>query len=145
MTHAGLTSPRRRERGLSLVEAIVAVVLISIATPPVLLAMRDASVRRSGQTLTARARWLAAERLETILADRYSTLRGYSYLTSANYPAESSIAGFPGFTRSVSFNITAPKFVAGTGFNRVTVTVSYTDPRLGATSLSLSTLVTDLN
>ncbi len=131
-------------RAFTLIELLIAVVVLAVATPPLVLALSDASVRRASRTLDERARWLAAERLEEIIADRHSAARGYSYVTSGNYPAQSSISGFPGFSRSVSVTTTGANFaVGGTGYKTVTVTVNWTDPSGGAKSFALSSVVTD--
>ncbi len=122
----------------------MAVVIIGVAAPPMLLAIRDASVRRAAPIRTAQARWLAGELLEDIIADRSSSTRGYPYLVNANYPAESPVSGFPGFSRSVTIAETAANLVsAGTGYKKVTVTVSWTDERGAARALELATVVTD--
>ncbi len=134
----------RRSPGFTLVEAIVGIVILSVAVPPMLWAIRQAHLHRIGQVLASRARWLAQERLEDVIADRHSATRGYAYLIAANYPAEASIAGFPGFTRSVALQETAADLSsAGTGYMKATVTVSYTDAGAVPRTLSLSTEVTD--
>lgn len=130
-------------RGLTLIEAIVAIVVISIAVPPLIISMSDASVRRTSQTMRARARWLAVERLESIIADRHSATRGYAHLVAGNYPAETPVAGFAGFSRSVAFNTTGANFAAGTGYRTCSVTVTWMDARSGSSSLTLSTVLTD--
>lgn len=144
--HRGAADTRRRGigRAFTLIELLIAVVVLAVATPPLVLALSDASVRRSSRTLDERARWLAAERLEEIIADRHSAARGYSYVSSGNYPAESTITGFPGFSRTVNVTTTGPNFaVGGSGYKAVTVTVNWTDPRGGSKSFALSTVVTD--
>ncbi len=131
-------------RAFTLIELLIAVVVLAIATPPLVLALSDASVRRSSRTLDERARWLAAELLEEIIADRHSAARGYSYVLNANYPTQNTISGFPGFSRVVSVTTTGPNFaVGGSGYKTVTVTVNWTDPRGGAKSFALSSVVTD--
>lgn len=142
----GAAGAGRREiyRAFTLIELVVAVVVLAVATPPLVLALSDASVRRSSRTLDERARWLAAERLEEIIADRHSATRGYSYVSSGNYPAQSAITGFPGFNRTVNVTTTGANFaVGGNGYKTVTVTVNWTDPRGGSKSFALSTVVTD--
>ncbi|MBL0869504.1 MAG: prepilin-type N-terminal cleavage/methylation domain-containing protein [Phycisphaerales bacterium] len=134
----------RSVRAFTLIELLIAVVVLAIATPPLVLALSDASVRRSSRTLDERARWLAAERLEEIIADRHSAARGYGYVAAGNYPAQSTISGFPGFSRQVSVTTTGANFaLGGTGYKTVTVTVNWTDPRGGAKSFALSSVVTD--
>ena len=135
---------RRRRRGLTLIEAIAALVLLTIAVPPTLWAIGDAQVQRAGAVLATRARFLATEKLEDAIADRHDPNRLYAYVVNANYPAESAITGFPGFTRTVSVAETAANLSsAGTGYKTVTVTVGWTDPRRGARSLVIKTVVTD--
>lgn len=130
--------------GFTLIEAISSIVILTIALPPMLWAIRDSHVRRVNPMMSSKARWLAAEKLEDIIADRHSTTRGYSYLVAGNYPAENPVSGFIGFTRSVAFAETGADLVtAGTGYKRATVTVSWTDATATARSLSLSTVVTD--
>jgi len=134
----------RRTRGFSVTEAVISIVILSVAIPPMLWAIRQQQHDRVSPILASRARWLASEKLEDIIADRHSTTRGYSYLTATHYPAESSINGFPGFTRSVAFSeTTADLSTPGAGFMRAAVTVGWTDSGGVARSLSLATIVTD--
>ncbi len=131
-------------RGFTLIEAIIAIVIVSTALPATLVFMSDAQTRRAGPILAGRARWLAGEKLEDIIADRHSGTRGWSYIASNNYPAEPSISGFAGFSRSVSISETGASLTGGgTGYRTVTVTVGWMDPVRGATSLSLATVLTD--
>jgi type II secretory pathway pseudopilin PulG len=132
----------RHRRAFTLVEAITALVLLSIALPTMLWAIRDSVRRRADPILLSRARWLASEKLEDLIADAHSPSRGYSYVVNANYSAESPVSGFTGMNRSVSVVETAPKFVAGTGWKTCTVTVTYTDGQNVSRSLQLSTVVT---
>lgn len=127
----------------TLIEAIAAIVLMSIALPTMLLSIKDAQSRRADPVLLCRARWLAAERIEDILADRASPARGYTYVTPASYTLESVVPGFPGFTRSVAVTETGPSLSgAGTGFKTATVTVGWRDGQSQARTLTLSTVVT---
>ena len=61
-----------RRRGFTLIETIAAIVILAIALPPMLFAIRDAHVQRVNPVLVSQARWLATEKLEDILADRHS-------------------------------------------------------------------------
>ncbi len=135
---------RHSHAGFTLIEAIIAMVILSIAVPSMLIAVRAAHEKRFRPVLASRARWLAAEKLEDVIADRHSTTRGFAYLTSSHYAAEQSIAGYPGFTRSVAFVQTGSDLVtAGAGYITVTVTVSWTDTGAASRSLALSTVLTD--
>jgi type II secretory pathway pseudopilin PulG len=136
--------PAQRRRAFTLVEAIVSVVILATATPGIMWAVREAHRDRVSPIKTSYARWLITEKLEDIIADRHSTSRGYTYLINSNYPAEATIAGYPGFTRSVAINETGADLVsAGTGYKQVAVTVNWTDARGNARSLVISTIVTD--
>lgn len=135
---------RRAPRAFTLIEALIAIVLVSVAVPSMLWAVRDAISTRANPILASRARWLAAEKLEDVIADRNSPNRGYSYIASANYAAESTISGFTNFSRSVSISETDVSLsTAGTGYKTVTVTVSYTDGRGASRSFTLATVLTD--
>ncbi|MHC5002827.1 MAG: hypothetical protein ACYTJ0_06855, partial [Planctomycetota bacterium] len=127
-----------------LIETIAAIVVLSLGIPPMLWAVRGAHEHRANPLLYSRARWLATEKLEDVIADRHSTTRGYAYLDAVNYPAEATITGFPGFSRSVTLTETTADLVtAGTGYMTVEVTVSFTDAGGTARSLSVSTVLTE--
>jgi hypothetical protein len=127
-----------------LIEAVSSIIILSIAIPPMLWAIRDGHTRRVNPMMSSKARWLASEKLEDIIADRHSSTLGYAYLIPGNYPAENPVSGFTGFSRTVSFTQTGGDLVsAGTGYMRVTVTVSWTDATGVARSLALSSIITD--
>jgi prepilin-type N-terminal cleavage/methylation domain-containing protein len=133
-----------RPDGFTLIETIAAVVILAIALPPMLFAIRDAHVQRVNPMLASQARWLATEKLEDILADRHSDSRGWEYLTEGNYPAEPSVTGFPGFGRSVTLTETGADLVTpGSGYMTVTVQVSWVDATSTARTLSISMVVTE--
>lgn len=135
---------RTAQSGFTLIEALAAIVILSVAVPPALWALKESALNRAAPVQASRAAWLAAEKLEDIIADRHSASRGFTYLTGANYPAEGSVTGFAAYTRSVAFAQTGADLVsAGTGYITATVTVSWVD-RLGVTrSLEVSTVLTD--
>lgn len=130
--------------GLTLIETIVAMVVLAVAVPGTLWAIRDAAVQRVAPLRSSKARWLVTEKLEDIVADRNSTTRGYAYVLTGNYPSEASISGFPGFTRTTTIAETAADLVsAGTGYKKVTVSVGWTDTKGVARQVSISTVLTD--
>ena len=105
---------------------------------------RLARGQRADPVQVSRARWLATEKLEDIIADRHSGTRGWGYVAASNYPAEPSISGFAGFSRSVSINETdATLSTAGLGYKTVTVSVGFVDGKGASRSYSLATVVTD--
>lgn len=130
-------------RGGTLVEAIAAIVISSVAIPPLLWAMQGAHATRVDAVLVTRARWLASEKIEDILADRHSTARGYNYVVAGNYPDESSVAGFASFARTVSIVETDHTLAnAGSGYKLITVTVEWSDGNAQPRALSLGTVLT---
>ena len=134
----------RHPTGFTLIEAIGAVVLLSVAVPPMLWAIREAHIQRVDPVLVSRARWLVSDKLEEILADRNSSTRGFDYVVNGNYPAEPGIAGSPGFSRSVSIVETdADLSGPGTGYKKVNVEVEWLDGRGLAQSLTVATVVTE--
>jgi type II secretory pathway pseudopilin PulG len=137
------SAPAARTRSaFTLIEAISALVILSVAMPAMLWSIRDTVRRRADPVLLSRARWLAAEKLEDCIADGHSATRGYAYLVNGNYPAEAPVSGFTGMSRSVSIIETAPKFIAGTGWKTITVTMTYSDGQGATRSLALSTVLT---
>lgn len=135
---------KRIHPGFTLIEAIIAIVVLAVAVPPMLWSIQESQVSRVAPILVSRARWLATEKLEDIVADRHSSTRGYGYVIDANYPAEVAVTGMTGFSRSVAITETGAALASGgTGYKLVTVTVGWTDARSQARSLSLSTVVTD--
>lgn len=135
---------RTAQNGFTLIEAIAAIVILAVAMPAILLGISDAQRRRADPVMDERARWLAAETLEDIIADRHSSTRGYTYVINANYPAETTISGFTGFARSVTISETGADLIsAGTGYKSISVTVSYPGANGAPRSFSLSTVVTE--
>lgn len=130
-------------RGFTLIEVIIAIVVMSIAVPPMFWALRQANVQRVDPINLSRARWLACEKLEDINADAFSTTRGYTYLSNSNYPSEATVSGFTGFSRSVSVSESGADLVAGsgTGYKTVVVSVGYVDGKGTGRTLSVSTVV----
>jgi len=129
--------------GFSLIEAVCCIVLLAVGVPGLVWGMARVQDTRALVASAVKARFLAEERLEDVLADRHSDTRGYIYVVAGNYPAEATIAGMPGFARTTSVVESGPTLSgAGTGFKRVTVSVNW--PDRGVTrSFVLSTLVTD--
>jgi len=118
---AAARRPRGRD-GTSLFELMLVIVLIGVGIVPILATFREAGQRGPQSELLTRAGFLASEKLEEIVADRLAASRGYAWLTAAHYPAESSIAGFPGFRRTTTVGPDAT--VDGVVVRPVRVTVS---------------------
>ncbi|MFN7020377.1 MAG: hypothetical protein ACK4WH_03490 [Phycisphaerales bacterium] len=134
----------RVRRGFTLIDAVMAIVVAAIALPPVLWAIRGARLSFAEPVMLERARWLAAEKIEHIVADRHSSARGYPYIVGSNYNPENEVSGFPGFARSVSIvetdvGLSGP----GVGYKTVTVTVTYTGSNGAKKSFLLATALTE--
>lgn len=136
--------PIARRRGVTLVETVTAVLVLSIAIPPMLWAIKSGHEQRINPMLASRARWLAVERLEEVIADRHSETRGWSHIVAGSYPREAPVTGASGFTREVTLQETGADLVSpGTGYMIVTVTVTWVDVGSTSRSLSISSVVTE--
>lgn len=120
------------ERGFTIIELVVAIVVLGIAVPPLLAFFAqtgEASVRSERETT---AYFLAMEKIEEVVADRHASGRGYAYLDAANYPSENPVSGFASYQRSVAFEEVDPSDLetaqSGSGYMKATVTVSYSGP-----------------
>ena len=135
---------RHQSKGFTLIEVIASVVILAIALPPMLWALSDAQSQRVEPIQLSRARWLACEKIEDVIADRHSATRGYKYIQSANYTLERRIDDFPGYTRRVEIKETGPDLKStGKGYKTVTVIVEWEDISGKSRTLSLPTVLTD--
>jgi prepilin-type N-terminal cleavage/methylation domain-containing protein len=135
---------KRRPQGFTLIETLAALLLLAVAVPPMLWALRDAHVQRVGPMQVSTARWLAVEKLEDVIADRHAPSRGYGYLIAGNYPLEPAVPGYADFSRRVTLTETGPDLVAaGVGYMKVAVEVSWTDATGTPRSQTVSTVVTE--
>lgn len=143
-----------RRTGFTLIETVAAIVILALAVPPMLWAVRESSTQRINPMLASRARWLATEKLEDVIADRHSTnARGWGYVSdltqwATRYPDENTgtITGSPQFSRTVSFletqaDLTTPD--TDGGYLTITVAVTWTDSSGTAQTLSISTVLTE--
>jgi Tfp pilus assembly protein PilV len=112
------------EAGFTLPEVVLILVIAAIAVLPLGMLFANSSIR-SGEARNATVMaQLAQAKMEEIAADKASPSRGFTYLVAANYPAESPVAAFTGYSRSVAF---APDSVYdGVTFRTVSVTVTFT-------------------
>ncbi len=139
-----MSNARAVGRGFTLVELIAAVVVLSVAVPPMLWTLREAQLTRADAILAVEAQWLASDQIEAVLADRHSTTLGYDHVTTSNYPTEDPVTGAPMFARAVSVRETEADLVTpGTGFKVVEVTVSWTTTRGRTHDLVIATVVTE--
>ncbi len=133
----------RRRSGYTLTEVIFVIVVAGLALPPLMAVFAGMSRDSARPDLLLVAANLAREKMELIAADKFNTTRGYAYLVSGNYPAESPVSGFT-MTRSVAFTDVASSDLStaepGSGFRKVVVTVRW---NYDASSLVLSGVYTD--
>jgi Tfp pilus assembly protein PilV len=112
-----------RRGGTSLFELVMVIVLLGVGMVPLLATFREAAMASPRSEMQTRATFLAGERLEELLCDRRSPARGFAHIAAANYPAESDLPGFPGFTRTTTVGPDA--VVDGVTVRPVTVAVSH--------------------
>lgn len=117
----------RRERsgpaaGFTLVEVVLILVIAAVSLLPLSMLFANSSIRSGDAHNATVAAQLAEAKMEEIAADKNSPTRGYSYLTSGNYPSENPVSAFPGYSRSVSF--AADSVYDGVTFRTVSVTVT---------------------
>jgi prepilin-type N-terminal cleavage/methylation domain-containing protein len=141
---------KARSSGFTLIETVVAIVILAVAVPPMLWSVAQAQNKRANPMLASKARWMAVEKLEDIIADRHSESgnRGWDYLIAANYSDENpgDITGYPQFGRTVTFLETQADLAtpdASGGYMNVTVTVTWTSSEGKSMSLSISTVLTE--
>jgi prepilin-type N-terminal cleavage/methylation domain-containing protein len=129
------------QRGMTLVEVLVAVAVITVGLTAVATGMQLATGGVAAGQQETTAVFLAEQRLEDIKAFALSTAagQGFTNITSANFPAEAygAIANYTGYRRTVT--ITDPSATV----KRVTVDVFYLPVAVASTNterqVSLST------
>ena len=92
-----------RHAGFTLVEIVLIIVIAAVAILPLSMLFANTSILSGDARNATIAAQLAQAKMEELTADRNSPTRGFSYLITANYPAESPVTAFPGYSRSVAF------------------------------------------
>ena len=135
--------------GFTLIETIAAIIILAVAVPPMLWAVTESQRQRMNPMMASKARWLAVERIEDVIADRHSSAaKGYNWVVNLNdYVVENpgDIAGYPGFRREVALLETEADLVtpATAGYLTVTVTVGWVDAKGDNKTLDILTVLTD--
>lgn len=114
-------------KGFTLVEVILAIVILAVAIPSLMSAVSFMTARQVNTMGTTIAADLALEKMEEVIGDKINPSRGFTWIVNGpNYPNDIPIAGY---NRSVNIIcVTAANLNAGvacpTDFKRVQVTVS---------------------
>lgn len=135
---------REKRRAATIIEIVMAIVILAIALPPLIDAFSDAAIQSIHPANAAVASFLATERMEEIIARRFRANDGYGAVTQANYPSETPVAGFSRFNRSVTVTFTDSALnsqVSDMGYKLVRVTVTW---NAGANEIYIERLFADL-
>jgi type II secretory pathway pseudopilin PulG len=124
------------EKGISLIEVILVTVILAITIPTVARVLSSAVVNGAQNDKLTLAAVYAQERLEEIIADAKSPVRGYNWMTPANYPKDVPATGF---LRTVTVDTT--KRYNGIAYAEVQVTVTAS----GMSPVRLTTFLTNRN
>lgn len=122
-----MRSGLNNERGFTLIEAILTVVLLSFGLVGGLTLFKNATDNSLTKNDEVIAGELAGEKLESILLDK--KIQGYGFVLQANYPNEQMAAPYQEFTRSVTIqevqaaDLTTPQ--VGSGYKKIDVHVTW--------------------
>jgi Tfp pilus assembly protein PilV len=120
-----MSARRPAQAGFTLIEIVLIIVIAGIAILPLSMLFANSSIHSSDARNATLAAELAQAKMEELTADKNSPARGFSYLVTANYPAESPVTAFPGYSRSVSFG--PDSTYDSVTFRTVNVTVTCTN------------------
>ncbi|MFO0972968.1 MAG: prepilin-type N-terminal cleavage/methylation domain-containing protein [Phycisphaerae bacterium] len=115
-------------RSFTLIECAAAIVVLGVGMVPLMQSFVDAASQTRHVIQASVASFLATERMEQIVAARYRDAVGYTRVTTANFPNESSISGFTTFARTVTVQTVNNALAASgsdIGLKLVTVTVTW--------------------
>jgi hypothetical protein len=123
----------RRHRAIrrctTIIEIVAAMVILSIALPPLVGAFTEASMQSIHPSNATVAAFLVTERMEEIVAARYSGSGGYAGVY-AEASASTPVSGFPAFSRQVEVTPTDANLQtvgSDIGYAKVRVTVTWSD------------------
>lgn len=134
----------RTRRSLSLIEVVVAIVILGLAVPPLMLSMAAGVQQQEESLIQQELTQLASERMWEIFTDHADPTRGYVYVTNAAYPDEDAPRGLTGYARQIRIrevstaDYSTPE--AGSGLKRFRVIV--TGPR--EMTLTIESFVADI-
>lgn len=145
-----------KHRAATIIEVAMAMVILSVALPPLISTFTDAAAQSITPSETTIASFLVIERMEEVVARRYRGIDvsgddGYDALTvtpspPADFPDESPVTGFPRFNRTV--RVSYVDYVSGTlvsagsdqGYKLVRVSVTWNG---GADELAIEHIFAD--
>lgn len=152
-------------RGFTLIEAVIAIVVLAIAVPATTAMIRDATVARSDSAQTARALWLGNAICEQILADAASNDPSLGMEAFADQNAytnapgtglrdrlETLLSDYEAFGIDFELSIGPLVTVSGTSsgdperdvYRSIEVRILWRNASSGQASMPLSLIVTDL-
>jgi hypothetical protein len=79
-------------------------VILAVGVPPLIVIGNQVLQQMHQSSYVTVATALAQEKIETILGDKDAPSRGFGYIISGNYPAESPVTGFTGYNRTVTID-----------------------------------------
>lgn len=135
-----------KKNGFTLIELIMTIAIISVLLPVMISAFFNPVADSVWGDQMVQAMALAQEKMEEIYATKAnsSASLGYSYITSAHYPAESPVSGFSAFNRSVTITEVSGTDLsttsAGSGYKKIVVAVTWNS---GADSVQLTGVLGD--
>ncbi len=135
---------RARKRGVTIIEVVMAIVILSIALPPMIVAFAEAAMQSIQPADMTVASFLAIERMEEVIARRFRDSEGYADLTVptvAEFPDEDPVSGYPRIRRTVRVAYVGSALNpadADEGYKKVVVTVAW-----GAESLAIERVFAD--
>jgi prepilin-type N-terminal cleavage/methylation domain-containing protein len=131
-------------RGLSLIEVVLAMVILGLAVPPLLLSISAGAQQQQSTMIEQNLVQLASERLWAISTHHADPTRGYVAINTAAYPDETAPRAMTGYTRRTEIREVSPADYAtsqpASGIKRFRVTV--TGP--GNHSLTVESFVTNV-
>ena len=117
-----------QRRSLSLIEVVLAIVILGLAVPPLLLSISAGVQQQQSALVEQNLVQLASERLWGVHTDHADPTHGYAAITAAAYPNETAPRGLAGYTRRTEIREVSPTNYAtsqpGSGIKRFRVTVT---------------------
>jgi MSHA pilin protein MshD len=125
---------RQTARGLTLIELLVFIVILGVATTAI-LGVFGSLTRSSANLLPEKqAQAFAASKLAEIMAQPFASVAAYNGLTALTFPNGTAVTSLPGYTMSITVNAagsvvaSAPPLAAVPLVDRLLVTVVVTAP-----------------